>query len=104
MVLVCVLVSLFHYSTGCPPADRAETPAGGLQVCSALIKQKQYLKSTATKLKLGHKTIFQIDDDPKHTTKLFTMGLKDKKVNALEVASESLDLNPKVGAKQGSLK
>ena len=31
---------------------------------------KQHLKTSVRKLKLGHKWVFQIDNDPKHTSKV----------------------------------
>uniref|UniRef100_A0A8C2KA84 Tc1-like transposase DDE domain-containing protein n=1 Tax=Cyprinus carpio TaxID=7962 RepID=A0A8C2KA84_CYPCA len=37
---------------------------------------------------------FQHDNNPKHTAKLTTKWLKEKKVNVLASPSESPDLNP----------
>ena len=45
---------------------------------------KQLLKTSARKLKLGHKWIFQMDNDPKPTSKVVAKWLKDNKVKVLE--------------------
>lgn len=55
---------------------------------------KQHLKTSARKLKLGHKWVFQTDHDPKHTAKLVKMCFKDNRVNVLEWPSQSPELNP----------
>ncbi|CDQ68262.1 unnamed protein product [Oncorhynchus mykiss] len=52
---------------------------------------KQYLKTSVRKLKLGRKWVFQMDNDPKHTSKVMTKWLKDNKV---KWPSQSPDLNP----------
>ena len=52
---------------------------------------KQHLKTSVIKLKLGHKFNFQVDNDPKHTSKDVA---KDYKVKVLEWPSQSPDLNP----------
>lgn len=39
----------------------------------------EYLKTSTRKLKLGRKWVFQMDNDPKHTSKLVTKWLKDNK-------------------------
>ena len=44
---------------------------------------KQHLKTSVRKLKLGRKWLFQIDNDPKHTSKVVAKCLKDK-VKVLE--------------------
>ncbi|CDQ65499.1 unnamed protein product [Oncorhynchus mykiss] len=49
---------------------------------------KQHLK---TSLKLGRKWVFQMDNDPKHTSKVVAKWLKDNKV---KWPSQSPDLNP----------
>ena len=49
---------------------------------------KQYLKASVRKLKLGCKWVFQIDNDPKHTSKVVAKWLKDNKVKALKWPSQ----------------
>jgi hypothetical protein len=44
---------------------------------------KQHLK-TVRKLKLGRKWVFQMNNDPKHTSKVVAKWLKDNKVKVLE--------------------
>ncbi|CDQ97967.1 unnamed protein product [Oncorhynchus mykiss] len=41
---------------------------------------KQHLKTSVRKLKLCHKWVFQMDNDPKHNSKVVTKWLKDNKV------------------------
>ena len=43
-------------------------------------KLKQHLETSARKLKLGHKWVFQMDNDTKHTSKVVAKWLKDNKV------------------------
>ena len=38
---------------------------------------KQHLKTSVRKLKLGRKWVFQLDNDPKHTSKVVAKWLKD---------------------------
>uniref|UniRef100_A0AAZ3SDX4 Tc1-like transposase DDE domain-containing protein n=1 Tax=Oncorhynchus tshawytscha TaxID=74940 RepID=A0AAZ3SDX4_ONCTS len=45
-------------------------------------------------LTLGRKRVFQMDNDPKHTSKVVAKWLKDNKVKVLERPSQSPDLNP----------
>uniref|UniRef100_A0AAZ3ST15 Tc1-like transposase DDE domain-containing protein n=1 Tax=Oncorhynchus tshawytscha TaxID=74940 RepID=A0AAZ3ST15_ONCTS len=54
----------------------------------------QHLKTSVRKLKLGRKWVFQMDNDPKHTSKVVGKWLKDNKVNVLKWPSQSPDLNP----------
>ena len=55
---------------------------------------KQYLKTSVRKLKLGRKWVFQMDNDPKHTSNAVAKWLKDNKVKILEWPSQSPYLNP----------
>uniref|UniRef100_A0A8C7FV86 Acyl-protein thioesterase 1 n=1 Tax=Oncorhynchus kisutch TaxID=8019 RepID=A0A8C7FV86_ONCKI len=50
---------------------------------------KQHLKTSARKLKLGRKWVFQIDNDPKHTSKVVVKWLKNNKVKVLEWPSQT---------------
>ena len=52
---------------------------------------KQHLKTSVRKLKLGHKWVFQMDNNPKHTSKVVAKWLKDNKVKVLEWPSQSSD-------------
>ena len=55
---------------------------------------KQHLKTSVRKLKLGRKWVFQMDNDPKYTSKVVSEWLKDNNVKVLEWPSQSSDLNP----------
>ena len=54
---------------------------------------KQHLKTSVRKLKLGRKWVFQMDNDPNHTSKVVAKWLKENKVKILEWPSQSPDLN-----------
>ena len=45
--------------------------------------------TSVRKLKLGRKWVFQMDNDPKHTSKVVAKWLKDNKVKVLERSSQS---------------
>ena len=55
---------------------------------------KQHLKTSVRKLKLGCNWVFQMDNDPKHISKVVATWLKDNKVKVLEWPSQSPDHNP----------
>ena len=55
---------------------------------------KQHLKTSVRKLKLGSKWVFQMDNDPKHTSNIVAKWLKDNKVKVLERPSQNPNLNP----------
>uniref|UniRef100_A0AAZ3SBX6 Tc1-like transposase DDE domain-containing protein n=1 Tax=Oncorhynchus tshawytscha TaxID=74940 RepID=A0AAZ3SBX6_ONCTS len=52
------------------------------------------IKTSVRKLKLGRKWVSQMDNDPKHTSKVVANWLKDNKVKVLEWPSQSPDPNP----------
>ena len=54
---------------------------------------KQHLKTSVRKLKLGRKWVFQMNNDPKHTSKVVAKWLKDNNAKGLEWPSQSPDLN-----------
>ena len=55
---------------------------------------EENLLPSARKLSMGRRFTFQHDNDPKHTAKLSTQWLKEKKMNVLAWPSQSPDLNP----------
>ena len=52
------------------------------------------IKTSVRKLKFGRKCIFQMDNDPKPTSKVVAKWPKDNKVKVFERPSQSPDLNP----------
>uniref|UniRef100_A0AAZ3P4T9 Tc1-like transposase DDE domain-containing protein n=1 Tax=Oncorhynchus tshawytscha TaxID=74940 RepID=A0AAZ3P4T9_ONCTS len=50
---------------------------------------KQHLKTSVRKLHLGRKWVFQMDNDPKHTSKVVAKWLKDNNVKVLEWPSQN---------------
>ena len=82
---------------GCFAAGRT----GALHKINGIMRQenyvdilKQHLKTSVRKLKLGRKWVFQMDNDPKHTSEVVAKWLQDSKVKVLEWPSPSPDLNP----------
>ena len=55
---------------------------------------KHHLKTSVRKIKLCRKLVFQMDNDPNHTSKVVAKLLKDNKVKVLEWPSQSPDFNP----------
>ena len=55
---------------------------------------KQHLKTSARKLKLDLKWVFQMDNDPKYTSKVVAQWLKGNIVKVLEWPSQSPDPKP----------
>jgi hypothetical protein len=55
---------------------------------------KQHLKTLVRKLKLGCKWVFQMYNDPKHSSKVVAKWLKDNKLKVLDWPSQRSDLNP----------
>ena len=71
--------------TGCTSQNRWHHEVG---------KLRGYIEATSVrKLKLGRKWVFQMDNDPKHTSKVVAKWLKENKVKVLEWASPRPDLN-----------
>ena len=54
----------------------------------------KHFKTSVRKLNLGRKWVFQMTNDPKHSSKVVEKWLKDKKVKVLEWSSLSPDINP----------
>ena len=64
-----------------------------MKVKQELRELKQHLKTSVRKLLLGREWVFQMDNDPKHTSKVVAKWLNENKVKVLEWPSQSLDLN-----------
>ena len=76
-----------HHVGGCFAAGGT----GALHKIDGIMREENYvdilkklLKTSVRKLKLGHKWVFQINNDPKHTSKVVAKWLKDNKVKVLE--------------------
>ena len=65
----------------------------GLHKEKTLCRNSKASQDISQKLKLGHKWIIQMDNDPMHTGKLVMKWLKNKKVNGLKLPSQSHDLS-----------
>ncbi|MGH0192815.1 UNVERIFIED_CONTAM: hypothetical protein FKN15_028285 [Acipenser sinensis] len=78
-------------SAGTGALVRIEAKINGAKYREVL---EENLLPSARKLKLGRKSTFQHDNDPKHTAKATLEWLRNKKVNVLEWPSQSPDLNP----------
>uniref|UniRef100_A0A9J7Y2B4 Uncharacterized protein n=1 Tax=Cyprinus carpio carpio TaxID=630221 RepID=A0A9J7Y2B4_CYPCA len=70
---------------------RIEGKMDGAKYCQIL---EENLLPSARKLSMERRFTFQHDTDPKHTAKLSTPCLKEKKVIVLAWSSQSPDLNP----------
>ena len=69
---------------------------GALHKIDGIMWQRKlcgYIEATSQDISLGHKSVFQMDNDPKHTSKVVAKWLKDNKVKVLELPSQSPDLN-----------
>ena len=53
---------------------------------------KKHLKTSVRKIKLGRKWVFQMDNDPKHSSNVVAKWPKDNKFKVLEWPSQSPDL------------
>ena len=51
---------------------------------------KEHFKTSVRKLKLGRKWVFQMDNDPKQTSKVVAKWLKDNKDKVLDWPSQAL--------------
>ena len=73
---------------------------GALHKINGIMRKKyvvilnQHLKTSVRKLKLGRKWVFQMNNDPEHTSKVVAKWLKDNKVKVREWPSQSPDHDP----------
>ncbi|CDQ79891.1 unnamed protein product [Oncorhynchus mykiss] len=71
---------------------------GALHKIDGIVRQDNYVdilkQHLKTSLKLGRKWVFQMENDPKHTSKVVAKWLQDNKVKVLEWPSQNPDLNP----------
>lgn len=111
-------VALAKKGRGLHPRNRVPTVkhGGGASCCGAcfsasvtgslvrvhgIMKKENYvdilrenMQKSDHSLGLGHRWVFQQDNDPKHTLKLVQQFLKDTKTKILEWPAQSSDLNP----------
>lgn len=85
----------------CCGACFAASVTGSLVRVHGIMKKEIYvdilrenMQKSDRSLGLGHRWVFQQDNDPKHTLKLVQQFLKDTKTKILEWPSQSSDLNP----------
>ncbi|CDQ72638.1 unnamed protein product [Oncorhynchus mykiss] len=67
---------------------------GALHKIDGIMRTKKHVDILKQNLKLGRKWVFQMDNDPKNTSKVVAKWLKDNTANVLEWPSQSPDLNP----------
>ena len=68
---------------------------GALHKIDGIMREENWsnISRYQSELKFGHKWVFQMNKDPKHTSKVVAKWPKDNKVKVLEWPSQSPDLN-----------